>query len=246
MSVPDRFTHQIESWLSSLTTETYEFPLTKTEYGKQYNCVFVGDIHADPRGFMTALYIANMIDTYGRWIGNDGCLVLLGDVLDGKRMSNPDITPWDELICLRMILTLKQDAHRHGGKLIWVLGNHDLAAPMGQTSYLHESHAQSYLPLSRQQWFEPGKGILAYYMAKCGVLAAKIGDTLVSHAGLTLKHLPYLLEPGGATYDMRMWLLHHSAKPIDSWFHSQAAMVHRVYDIQPGSLVPFNAQYNLV
>jgi hypothetical protein len=145
-----------------------------------------------------------------------------------------------------MLFSLKQDAQQHRGDLIWVLGNHDLAAPMGQTTYLHEKHAESYLPQSRQQWFEPGKGILAYYMAKCGVLAAKLGDTLVSHAGICSHHIPYLLDQRGATYDMRMWLLQQQPnKPIDSWFHSQAVMIHRIYDIHPNSLVSQVAQYNL-
>lgn len=246
MHVPNRFTHLIESWLPSLTTETYNFPLTNISYPKQSKCIFIGDIHADPRGFMTALYISNLVDHRGIWTGGSACLVLLGDVLDGKRMSNPTITKWDEIICLRMILTLKQDAHQNNGNLIWVIGNHDLAGPMGHTTYLHESHAESYLPKTRQQWFKPGEGILSYYMAKCGVLASKIGDTLVSHAGITIQHLPYILERKGATYDMRMWLLHHSTTPMDAWFHSQGAMVHRLYDIQPNVLVPLLVQKNLL
>jgi hypothetical protein len=85
MRVPDRFTHSIESWLPSLTTETYHFSLTPILYPKSPKCVFIGDIHADPRGFMTALYIAKVVDHHGQWIGDNTQIVLLGDVLDGKR-----------------------------------------------------------------------------------------------------------------------------------------------------------------
>lgn len=63
----------------------------------------------------------------------------MGDVLDGveRNGSNPSVTQWDELLCLRILCTIKEDSQRHGGDLIWVLGNHDIAAVFGQNAYLH-------------------------------------------------------------------------------------------------------------
>lgn len=236
MEIPKQYTDSIESWLPSLTITTYPFKMSPIHDNRKCRTIFIGDVHADPRGLISALYISKMIDREGNWIGNADRIILLGDVLDGANRGcvNPTVTPYDELLCLRIIFTLKTQAQAQGGDIIWVLGNHDVFATIGQDDYLHPLHALGYGKKQRKEWFAPGTGILAFYMAKCGILAGKFGDILVSHAGILPEHLPYILHPNGATNDMRLWLLRRQqGHVISKWFHSKGVMVHREYDIRP-------------
>lgn len=112
LSVPPRFTDSIHTWLRELSLTTYTFEPSITHDMRKKRTVCIGDIHADPRGFTSALFISSLITKKGEWIGGDTRVILNGDVLDGgERMGpNPDVTPWDELLCLRMIFTLKEEA----------------------------------------------------------------------------------------------------------------------------------------
>ncbi len=69
MNVPERFTSSIASWLKNLTRSSYQF-LPSPIYNNSRRCfICIGDIHADPRGFTSALYISDCIDREGNWIG---------------------------------------------------------------------------------------------------------------------------------------------------------------------------------
>ena len=252
MMVPPRFTQSIESWLQDLTTTTYFFRASPIQDPIIRTTVYIGDIHADPRGLITALYISHLINRWGRWKGGNQRVVLLGDVLDGaeRNGTNPSITPWDEILCLRIIFSLKQEAQRNGGDLIWVLGNHDLAAVFGQDMYLNPIQAKGYLPHTRRDWFSPGKGILAFYMAHCGILAGIIGTTLVSHAGLCKKHIEngaIARGANGMTGRMRRFLMkgNTTQEELNSWYSMDGVMMHRVFDIKPYVSVPMKVKQEL-
>jgi hypothetical protein len=235
VSVPKRFTNNIETWLPNLNFDSYTFKsLSPTHDDTKKMTVCIGDVHGDPRGLITALRISSLIDPVGAWIGGSKRLILMGDILDGAERiaKNPTITPYDEILCMRIIITLKKEAQIAGGDVIWVLGNHDIMAALGNDMYLNPIQARGYGSKPRKEWFKPGEGILAFYMAQCGILAGKFGDVLVSHAGVLSKQLPSVLDPNGDTVSMRMWLL-KNAKRFGSppWFYNDAVMVHREYDV---------------
>lgn len=241
--VPKRFQHGIESWLPSLTKHTYSFPMSPTKDSIKRDTICIGDIHGDPRGLITALLIGSCINRQGHWIGGNRRVIMLGDVLDGAERigTNPDITMWDELLCLRILFELKEESHHYGGSIVWVLGNHDIMAPLGQNMYLNATQAKGYGEHGRQFWFTPGSGILAYYMARCSILCGVFGQLLVSHAGILPSHLPHCVNDtkSGATYSMRLWLMRGYTTPIfRQWYHPEGPCMHRQFDVPPGSKVP--------
>lgn len=243
LTVPSRFTTGIETWLENLTISSYRFPFSPIIDNNKKNTICIGDIHADPRGLISALFIGKCINNIGQWIGNDTRVILLGDILDGLERigKNPDITEWDELLCLRIIFELKVDAQKNGGDIIWVLGNHDIAAPMGQDHYLNQTQAKGYGPKGRQYWFRPGNGILSHYMAKCSIIGGKFNDILVSHAGVLKQHLPYILSQKGFTMGVRLWLIKGViTTQFQKFYNQDGPTIHRQYDVRPEQRVPIN------
>lgn len=53
--IPTRFLVDIEQWLLSLTYMTYSFDKSSVINTSLHKTVYFGDLHADPRGFITAL-----------------------------------------------------------------------------------------------------------------------------------------------------------------------------------------------
>ena len=109
LNVPTKFTNNISNWLSSLNTSTYSFKTSPIIDNSLIKNVCIGDIHADPRGFFSALLISNLVDIKGNWIGGATRVILQGDVLDGvpRGTNNPTITQWDEILCLKIIFEIK-------------------------------------------------------------------------------------------------------------------------------------------
>lgn len=96
-----------------------------------YNRIIaIGDIHGDYKIFIKCLQVAKLIDIQGNWIGKDTYLVQLGDTLDGKRPGakiDPDfLKESGEVEILKYILYLDSQAKNHGGRVISLIGNHEL------------------------------------------------------------------------------------------------------------------------
>mgnify|MGYP006448232573 CR=1 FL=1 len=92
--------------------------------------------------------------------------------------------------------------------------------------------------MERKQWFKPGKGILSYYLARCGIIAGIVGNTIVSHAGICKRHIESgAISKGreGHTWKVRIFLLsgNTSQETLDSWYNTDGVMIHRFYDIPP-------------
>ena len=240
-NVPKQYQTNISSWLESLTKTTYQFKsspiIMRNLDGRRIWCI--GDLHADPRGFTAALRISKLIDNDGNWCGNDALCILCGDVLDGlSRMdNNPTITEYDELFCLRIIFTLKEQAQKQGGDLIWITGNHDIMAVLGDDNYLDPTQKKGYGSKGRQYWYKAGSGILSHYMSKICVVVGIYDTLLLSHAGITQHHIDIpIIEYTNA---LRLFLDRGMVSSVFSKvYNSKSMMIHREYDIQPGKVIP--------
>lgn len=240
-NVPKQYQTNISSWLESLTKTTYQFKsspiIMRNLNGRRIWCI--GDLHADPRGFTAALRISKLIDNDGNWCGNDALCILCGDVLDGLSRidKNPTITEYDELFCLRIIFTLKEQAQKQGGDLIWITGNHDIMAVMGDDNYLDPTQKKGYGSKGRQYWYKAGSGILSHYMSKICVVVGIYDTLLLSHAGITQHHIDIpIIEYTNA---LRLFLDRGMVSSVFSKvYNSKSMMIHREYDIQPGKVIP--------
>lgn len=96
-----------------------------------YNRIIaIGDIHGDYKMFIKCLSIAKLIDDNKNWIGGNTYLIQLGDTLDGKRPDtkiDPEfLKESGELELIKYILYLDSQAKNYGGRVISLIGNHEL------------------------------------------------------------------------------------------------------------------------
>lgn len=153
--------------------------------------VVIGDVHGDVQRFLHCLYAAKVFNTHLEWIAEprDTIVIQLGDQIDSLSRG-PSETQWENLCDVEMIHLadrLDSIARLQGGRVLSLLGNHELMNVTGDFTYV-SSASQQRLPLHRrQQMFRPG-GSIAKILAKRNVVL-KVGSMLFCHAGLLPHHM---------------------------------------------------------
>ena len=136
--------------------------------------VAVGDIHGDAQALIDVLSLAGLYsEAEGRWTGGDATFVQIGDVLDRGD---------DERRVLDLLRELKPQAAAAGGRVVTLLGNHEVLNVLGIMSFV--SPRSNGFGDDRAAAFRPG-GPLASELASWPV-ACVIGETAFCHAGLSL------------------------------------------------------------
>jgi hypothetical protein len=86
--------------------------------------VAIGDVHGSIDGLTSILSEAGLIDETGSWSGGSATLIQLGDLLDrGVRLRE----------VLDLLMRLELEAPRSGGRVIVLLGNHEVMNLLGIT-----------------------------------------------------------------------------------------------------------------
>lgn len=164
---------------------TYEFPSSK-------RIVVIGDIHGDIKRFKTILINANIINNDLEWIAEHGTIVVqMGDQIDS--LNRTETTEWeilDDISMIRFTNTIDKIAKSKGGRLISLIGNHELMNTMGNFSYVSENSKN----IDRLSSFMP-KGSLSSILATRNIVL-KIGDLFFCHAGIKKEHLMFLDKQG--------------------------------------------------
>jgi Calcineurin-like phosphoesterase len=160
--------------------------------------VAIGDLHGDLSAARAALRAAGAIDADDHWIGNDLVIIQTGDVLD--RGS-------DESHILELLERLDTEAHAHGGAVIQLLGNHELMNAAGDFRYVTPGGQRDF-DGDRAGELGPG-GRWAKHLANHNAIAI-VGDTVLSHAGVTASWLAKLDQ---ANLEARCWLDGESSTP---------------------------------
>jgi hypothetical protein len=89
--------------------------------------VAVGDVHGDLPAFRAILVEAGLLDASGTWSGGDAVLVQLGDLIDrGPKMRGT----------LDFAMVLEAQAAARGGRLVALLGNHEVMNMTGDLRYV--------------------------------------------------------------------------------------------------------------
>src|SRR5262245_52911525 len=89
--------------------------------------VAVGDIHGAFDNFVAILRAAQVIDNRNRWSGQRTVLVQTGDILD----RGPDSRK-----AIDLLQRLERDAQRAGGRVVSLLGNHELMRLVSDWRYV--------------------------------------------------------------------------------------------------------------
>jgi len=159
--------------------------------------VIIGDIHGDIRRFKDILIDAKVINNNIEWIAEpkNTIVVQMGDQVDSIN-RDPSLEEWEVLPDVEMIYftnLLHKIALSKGGRVISLIGNHELMNSIGNYSYV-SSKSLNNDDSKRHDLFKPGGGLSAILSQR--PIVAKIGKLLFCHAGLTMEHLSILTKHG--------------------------------------------------
>ena len=157
----------------SINTEkdVYDFP---------DKMLIVSDIEGNFKGFTMILAGAGVINEDLQWTFGGGHLVLAGDFFD----RGVNVTE-----CLWLIYKLETEAERQGGKIHFIIGNHEMMNLKGKFKYVRAKYLTNAdsLDLNYDKWYADNSELGKWLRSKNGV--EKIGDYLFLHAGIS-KNFP--------------------------------------------------------
>ena len=186
--------------------------------------VCIGDIHGDFQIFKKVLAMCKLIDESDNWIGGDTYLVQLGDTLDGKRpnvvIEKEFLEQSGEVEIIKFILELDAMAKTKGGRVISILGNHELY-PYYLASdsnfikeYVKESDIKAFKKnynTERIKFLRPG-GLGGSLLGRTRPLLLQLGQFLFVHGSITDDLITSNLKSDGfvdiskINKDTSMWL----------------------------------------
>ena len=175
--------------------------------------VAIGDIHGDFRAIMTAMRAGRVIkevpaaeplsgtvteadalpEYQGKrfaWAGGKTWLVQLGDFTDkGSRYREELGTlEFEELRILKFLFLLDRQARLAGGRVVGMVGNHELMNVQGDYRYVYPTHLQDTGAALRTELFGPG-GRLAKQVGCFAHGSMKIGPWVFVHGALMPEHV---------------------------------------------------------
>ena len=95
----------------------------------------VGDVHGAFDNFVAILRAAQVIDNRNRWSGRRTVLVQTGDILD----RGPDSRK-----AIDLLRRLERDAQRAGGRVVSLLGNHELMRLVSDWRYVSAGEIEAF------------------------------------------------------------------------------------------------------
>lgn len=171
--------------------------------------VALGDVHGDLAATRRALRLAGAIDEGDAWVGGKLVLVQTGDILDRGD---------DEQEILDLFTSLQAQAHKAGGAIYQLNGNHEFMNAMGDFRYVTPGGFIDFVetetipePLTakpRALAFLPG-GTYATRLAAYDMVTM-VGDTVFVHGGVLPRFVDGLEQ---ANRDSRCFLLGQAEPP---------------------------------
>jgi Calcineurin-like phosphoesterase len=118
--------------------------------------VAIGDVHGDLPDFIAILQQVGLMNENHQWSGGATLLVQVGDMVDRGPKSRE---------CLDLLMELERQAPQQNGKVVPLLGNHEVMTMMGDLRYASAEDYQGFAtPQSekvRQQAYQEYLGFLA-------------------------------------------------------------------------------------
>lgn len=166
----------------------------ETIFPKKDRLLVVGDVHGDLGRLVELLKANTIINEQFQWVAEpkDTWVIQLGDQIDSK-MRAPEGTPstWETTADVQVVFLMRnldKEARRHGGRVISLLGNHEILNVLGDMSYV-STRSLNLLggPTNRAATFQSG-GYMAKVLSDRPVVV-KIGSYVFCHAGILPAHL---------------------------------------------------------
>ncbi len=97
--------------------------------------VAIGDVHGDFNDFVAILQRTGLIDEQHHWAGGKTTFVQVGDLID--RGPKPREV-------LDLMISLEQEAPKSGGRVVGLMGNHEMMNLMGDLRYVTQENYASF------------------------------------------------------------------------------------------------------
>jgi len=165
--------------------------IEKSEYEMPERLIAISDIEGNFNGFSSFLKNNGIIDSNFNWSFGNGHLVLVGDFVD--RGSNVTQVLW-------LIYKLEKQAVEKGGKVHFILGNHEIMNFQGNGGYNQEKYIKVALAISKKEEWEKAIQFMFSDSTELGNwlrtknVIKKIGDYIFVHAGLHPEILDYKID----------------------------------------------------
>jgi 3',5'-cyclic AMP phosphodiesterase CpdA len=142
-------------------------------YRQPRKMLAISDIEGNFIAFCKMLQKCGVIDKYLKWKFGDGHLVIVGDCFDrGEQVTE----------CLWLIYSLEERARLEGGRVHFILGNHEIMNMNGDWRYVHPKYASSSsVPFTA---LYNGNDQLWRWLCTKNIVEI-IGDTLFVHGGIS-------------------------------------------------------------
>jgi len=151
-------------------------PEADTFVGASRICA-VGDIHGQFGQAITLLKGNKIIDDHLHWIWGDGHLVIIGDIFDrGDKVTE----------ALWFVHQLEKEAQKKGGRVHYILGNHEVMVLRGDLRYTNKKYTQGtsrILKIRVWDLYGPETELGRWLRSKN--VAVKVNRILFVHGGLS-------------------------------------------------------------
>lgn len=176
--------------------------------------IAIGDLHGDFQVFLKILLMCDLINKKLEWIGGDTFLVQMGDTLDGKRpdsnIEKSFLKESGEVEIIRLILNLDAQAKKFNGRVISLLGNHELYPYYLKNDkqfirdYVKKKDIQQFRKVyntDRIKFLTPG-GIGGSLFGRTRPLILQLGEFIFVHGSITDKLIKSGLNPKTGKVDI--------------------------------------------
>jgi hypothetical protein len=164
--IGDKFTFQLRDSL----------PIYPDQYEAPSKILAISDMEGNFHGFKILLQGLNVIDSTFHWSFGKGHLVLIGDFFD--RGLNVTEVLW-------LIYKLEEEALAAGGRVHFILGNHEILNLQGITQYVRNKYILNadLLQEPYQNWYSENTELGRWLRTKNAI--EKIGDNIFCHGGIS-------------------------------------------------------------
>lgn len=177
------------------TGDSFSFTLKKQlnieqdRYDMPSRMLVISDIEGNFTAFKMMLTSAGVINNQFKWTFGTGHLVLLGDFVD-RGLSVTE--------CLWLIYKLEDEAEAAGGKVHFILGNHEVLNLEGNAQYVRKKYLENAVIIgeSFDRWFDNNSELGRWMRTKNAI--EKIGDYVFCHGGIS----PQLIQKGYTLLDI--------------------------------------------
>lgn len=163
-----------------------KYPIPPSKYDMPEKLFAISDIEGDFTAFIVSLRGNNIVDGDFNWSFGKGHLVLNGDFFD----RGTDVTA-----CLWLIYKLEAQAEEAGGKVHFIVGNHEEMNLRGDLRYLKPKYKIVAKKLGVNYTELYGKNTVLGRWLRSKNIAEKIGRHLFVHGGMS----PYM-----ASYNLHL------------------------------------------